>query len=227
MKKLLALIMAFILLPCAILLTSCDKIKDLIDQDIVKNGLFKKETVYNVNETVADIRLSATITFNPDGTGTLVNNETSTTETITDYEITKNVLKYVSKGKTSYCDYYKDFIGIPAVLSVSDEFVCLGAFTAVREGQVVSERSSTDLAGYHFDLYVKQGTTAAAFTGDNKSKGYAYRYAKNGELNVESPIYLAADQISGYDSSTVGQKIVEVSVKGSKYKAILNVVAAE
>lgn len=225
MKKLLAFLMALVIIPCALLFTSCDKIKNFIEQDIVDtNGLFKKQAVYNINQKIGDNYMSAKITFEHDGTGSLaVQGDEGKSGKIDSYKVNGNLIEYVSDGKTQYFDYYKDFIAIPLILSIGDTAGYLGSFIGVREGQVISERSSTEIIGYHVLIYVNKDSLPAVFTGKEDSKGSYVTYYKNGTVS-DKVGYLSADQVFNFDSSEVGIKVIDVSIQGKKYKTILNVV---
>ena len=214
------------------------------DNEVIKDGIFVNDTLYNVNgqctlsaneELGLDedytINYSRKYKFNNDGT--LLVTDLGTSEELSfEYEITANIIRYYNQTNEYFLDYYEDVIVQP----VTFMGVTVTYFTGVKNGVVVSERG-TGILGYHFEINVNKGDLPAVFNGKKTatssypaSKGLTYKIYKNGKIPSNSKgistIYtgLNSDQIiTEFDSSKVGNFIIDVVLNKTTYKAVLHV----
>lgn len=211
--------------------------------EVIKDGIFVEDTLYNVNgqctlSASEELGLEEDYTINYSrkyqfyNDGTLVVTDLGSGEELSfEYEIKANIIRYYDKTKELFLDYYEDVIVQPVTFAG----VTVTYFTGIKDGVVVSERG-TGVLGYHFEINVNKGDLPSVFNGYKSkssshpaSKGLSYKIQKNGKIPSStkgiSTVYsgLNPDQILGYDSSKVGNFIVDVVLNKITYKAVLHV----
>ena len=207
-----------------------DKIVDAVILD--DNGHFRAQRVYNVNGDASDAGAttyySLVYTFTPGGRLTVHDLSGTTPDAEYDYEVRHNLIIATSPtGKKEYFDYCEDVIAVPIALETDTSRAFLGCIIGVKDGVTVSQNGTTTI-GYHFELNAKVGDLPAVFNGKDNSKGCYFGIRKNGTFDAKTNgeyrlKYVNADQINGFDASSAGDVIVEVTVGKKVYKAVLRV----
>ena len=239
MKKILSLLVLLLILGFTPLLASCslDDLKktakniasELELGDFDNKGHYKKDTVFHIN---GDISYDAETTyysfdlkFKKDGSLVVTNLSTKEEQNYS-YVVTSNLIT-VSKedADDEYYYLYDDIIIVPLSMTIMGERLVLGYLPGNKDGVVVSERSKS-VIGYIFEITVKKDDVPAVFTGKNTSLGRYIKVYKNGEIDKNTKgeykyQYLKSDQITGFDSSEAGVKIVDVTVSNKTFKAPL------
>lgn len=200
-------------------LASCSFLDTLLGTQLaIKDGKFIEDTTYNLNLSVnlgpefGTSYLSLKFEFDTEGTMKETNLKDSTASEYP-YTVDKDLIILGEDGKSGYLNYFGDLIGYDALIAVG---------TAVKDGVTVSDKSATSVIGYICRLSVDVGDVPAVFTGDKDSKGCYYEVYQNGTVSTKEK-YLSADQISGFDSSVKGSKVVDVTIGNKTTKQPLYV----
>ena len=249
MKKLLLTVsIAVVMAVAALGLSACNLLENITKnkttddipqavEDIFvadKDGHFRAERTFNVNVDASyDYEelhytnvLSTAYVFKTDGSYTLSGKvqRNAGQEDVSEagtYRVISNLIELTKGESKEYLDYYSDVIFVP--LYLGNEYV--GLAPGVEEGVAASQRSNSTV-GYHIDLKVRQGDLIAVFNGEKKTSKGTYTPVRSNATVYETAYKgISADQIQGFDSSQVGNVLVDVVINKKTYKAVLRVVA--